>query len=1218
MLSEGAAAGPHESERLRLAVEAIGAGTWYLDLTTGAAVADERFAELTGIGPGAVPDGLQRLVDLFFAGDRGAFEEKVRESADAGGVHSMRAMTDADGRVRWIEGWAHPVFQGGGETSGPPIGMIAVLVDVSDRRSMELEHSDQAAWMPRLLEITAALAATTNLPDVVEVLTKLVPPAIGARYMTLRLVSEDGAFLLPVGASALSADRGVRLEAVSIEGDMPITLAVRTGEPVFDVTIGDIVRRMPEFSEQARAIGARDEDLAVALPLRSPQRVVGVMALTVPSSAPLGKDAREFLLSVANQAAQVVERARAFEAEGRARADSEEARGRIELLLKITGALADAVDPADTLTRLADLAVPRLGDWCLIETQEGGAFRSVALASPDLSASAWLEALRSDFEPSRAHYAPVLSSGRALLLEQVGDGDLRATARSEEHLAALRELDPISLIIVPLRVRGSIFGIMSLISSRSASGRRFDAEDVAFAEEVASRGSIALENAMLHASERRAREDAERVADDVLRLQKVTAALSGTLQRSAVAATILDAGTKALGSVRGALYLAEDDALRLLSQIGYDEGALGQQRVLRPEVPNSEEADRPSLLREAAGRRSIVTVRSTEEFESEWPSLSGSWKRLGDQAAVLVPLLLEDSVLGVLYLGFGSPRALSEDESAFLMTLGRQCAQALERARLYEDEHRRRAAEEAARARLEKLHAITETALANLRLEDGLQRMLAIVVDAVDADLGAVVLYDDDSRDFRLKAVIDDDADVHLAVPVEPEGTILHKVLDGESVRAEGLSGSLVPPHPQGAVGYVLAVPLRVSGSVLGWLHVGCRSGAPREGDLADADLVRLAAEQIAVAVDRARLFEREHRIAETLQRSLLPERLPELPGVALAARYLPGSGEAQVGGDWFEVVELPDGRIAAAVGDVVGSGVRAAAAMGQFRNAMRALALEGLSSSRMLERLGDLATGLGREFATAFTLLLDPTTGMIRYSSAGHPPALVLRVDGSTVFLDAANSTPLGVEPGTAYPEAAYPLEQGDTLVLYTDGLIERRGESLDVGFERLRSVAHGQGDVEALVARLIEGLVRAGDREDDIAVLALRFLSRPLRFELSLPPTPASVAAFRSAFTTWLDEAGIGGSDALDLTLAVSEACSNAVEHAGETSAEVVLIAELRADDAMLAVRDGGRWRPPSLRPERGRGFLILRQVMDSIDVRRRPGGTEIRMHRRVGVRS
>jgi serine phosphatase RsbU (regulator of sigma subunit) len=191
------------------------------------------------------------------------------------------------------------------------------------------------------------------------------------------------------------------------------------------------------------------------------------------------------------------------------------------------------------------------------------------------------------------------------------------------------------------------------------------------------------------------------------------------------------------------------------------------------------------------------------------------------------------------------------------------------------------------------------------------------------------------------------------------------------------------------------------------------------------------------------RVYEREHRVAETLQRSLLPEKLPRIEGVELAARYLPAGEGTAVGGDWYDAAELPDGRLALVVGDVVGHGLRAAAVMGQLRNAFRAYSLVESSPAEMVARLNRLAVKSDEGvMATVLYLALDRDTGEIAYSSAGHPPALLLTPEGAR-YLEGGRSVPVGAADIVTFREERTTLPPDSTLLLYTDGLVGRRSST-------------------------------------------------------------------------------------------------------------------------------------------------------------------------------
>jgi PAS domain S-box-containing protein len=283
-----------------------------------------------------------------------------------------------------------------------------------------------------------------------------------------------------------------------------------------------------------------------------------------------------------------------------------------------------------------------------------------------------------------------------------------------------------------------------------------------------------------------------------------------------------------------------------------------------------------------------------------------------------------------------------------------------------------------------------------------------------------------------------------------------------------------------------LVVPLTARGRTFGVISLLYLSAGLRYTE-DDLQILVDVARRSALALDNARLYAREHRIAVTLQRSLLPGRLPELPGLTLAARYEPGDGD--VGGDWYDVVALPDGRVGCVVGDIVGRGIDAASAMGQLRSAVRVYAAERRSAGEVLSAVDLLARSLGVGFmATLVYLIVDAAGETVELASAGHPPPLLLTPDRGARYLSSGRSAPLGVGDAERRLGATEPFPSGSTLVLYTDGLIERRGEPLDAGLHNLATIATAApAEPERLVDTIV-GTLRDGVGEDDVAVLAIR----------------------------------------------------------------------------------------------------------------------------------
>jgi serine phosphatase RsbU (regulator of sigma subunit) len=235
-----------------------------------------------------------------------------------------------------------------------------------------------------------------------------------------------------------------------------------------------------------------------------------------------------------------------------------------------------------------------------------------------------------------------------------------------------------------------------------------------------------------------------------------------------------------------------------------------------------------------------------------------------------------------------------------------------------------------------------------------------------------------------------------------------------------------------------------------------------------------------------------ERRLAQTLQRSMITTQLPEVAGVELAARYLPGGRDTEVGGDWYDVVGLPCGRIAVVIGDVVGRGIEAAVTMSQLRTALRAYAIDGLEPAEVVRKLHRMTDHLAEGLSTTLVYLdLDTATGELRYVSAGHLPVLHLDASGVSSFLEGARSTPLGTLPdGAGIPQARLVLQPGECVFLYTDGLVERRDDGIINRLEQLRTTLAGAPeDLEACLDHVTATMVGDLVRSDDVALLKLRY---------------------------------------------------------------------------------------------------------------------------------
>jgi anti-sigma regulatory factor (Ser/Thr protein kinase) len=524
-----------------------------------------------------------------------------------------------------------------------------------------------------------------------------------------------------------------------------------------------------------------------------------------------------------------------------------------------------------------------------------------------------------------------------------------------------------------------------------------------------------------------------------------------------------------------------------------------------------------------------------------------------------------------------------------------------QRAELRSGEEHARARAEAAMKRVVAHQSIAEATRAHMSLSELLRNLLDVVVDAVGAEQAAVVLREDDSNEFVLKATTNSASSAGQRTVMLGEG--LAGVAAAQRHR-------VVQSEPAAA-----AVPLVADGSLLGVLEVVGAAGRPFTDD--EVQLLEFAGQRMALAVDRARLHDETRHIAETLQRRLLPDRLPQIPGIELAARYLPGGPGAEVGGDWYDALFHGDGRVGLVMGDVVGRGIDAASLMGQLRTAFRAYAIEEPSPARVLRRLNGVFSQFGPDqMATLVLLLFDPESSSVCVCSAGHPPPLIVAPDGSASFIEHERELPLGVLPYASFSERVVPFEPGSVALLYTDGLVEHR-DDIRTGLAALKHAAEGHAhDAEALCDRVLATLLPDGAADDDAALLAIRNVPMPAdRLELRLPAEPHALLVMRRSLGRWLNAGPVTRRECYELMVACGEACANAIEHAYPPSGgDFTLTALRRNGDIEIKVSDSGSWRPR--RPDdRGRGVDLIRKLVDDLDIARGSSGTTVTLRRRLG---
>ena len=612
-----------------------------------------------------------------------------------------------------------------------------------------------------------------------------------------------------------------------------------------------------------------------------------------------------------------------------------------------------------------------------------------------------------------------------------------------------------------------------------------------------------------------------------------------------------------------------------------------------------------------AAERTAVVIDDIDHADILNPIL----REKGIRSLLGVPLLVEGRVLGVLHVGTLTPRRFTEHDRDLLQLAADRAALAIEHGQLYERERNARLRAERAQADMHAVQRVTDAGLAYLPLDELLEELLVRTREILVADTAAILLLDEEADVLRARAAkgIEEEVEQGVRIPVG-RGFAGRIAAERTAVVIDDVDHAdiLNPILREKGIRSLLGVPLLIEGRVLGVLHVGTLT--PRRFTEHDRDLLQLAADRAALAIEHAQLYE-ERRLATALQQALLPQQLVSIPGLAVAARYLPAVQGSSLGGDWYDVFAVTGRRVGIAVGDVVGRGLPAAALMAQLRTALRAYAFEGHEPAVVVERLNRMLGQLEpATMTTALYLELDPEEERIRTVSAGHPPPLVIDPDGRARYLQVSGDVALGVSRAWRYREHEAALPAGSTIVLYTDGVVERRGEPLDDGLERLRRVAErGHPDVEALCDAILEELV-AGP-SDDVAVLAARLEPLGDRLTTSWPAQAGVLSGIRQLLRRWLRHQGARDDEAYDIVVACQEACANAIEHAYAPGDEAfTLDASVTAGVVEITIRDHGRWRAARGR-HRGRGMPIMETLMDAVHVEQTPDGTAVVLRRRLG---
>jgi serine/threonine-protein kinase RsbW len=590
---------------------------------------------------------------------------------------------------------------------------------------------------------------------------------------------------------------------------------------------------------------------------------------------------------------------------------------------------------------------------------------------------------------------------------------------------------------------------------------------------------------------------------------------------------------------------------------------------------------------------------------------------------VAVRLESEGSTLGGISIGFDDGRRIDDHDRELLEALARRGARALERMRLFHESRSARRQAEQDRARVESQRQLSVRLSRAATAGQAAQIVLTEAVAILNAPAGAIALAREDG-DLEFVAI-------HGMAEGEPSRvprpTVADRMATTEAYRTarEVMVPTSTEHRERFPDGYAIAggrgravwaLPILVDGAPIGALFLAFDEGSPPNED--DRAAIRALAALVAQALRRARSSDVARDAAARLQRVMLPADLPTPAGLSVRGLYRAAGEHVEVGGDWYDAVELADGRLMVAVGDVVGRGIGAAATMGQLRVAWRALAAEAEGPADLLRALDRFSRDLpGAEMTTVACAEVDRLARRVRYACAGHLPPLLLDREGHGRFLEDGRCVALAVTDQEPWNEGIALLHEGDTLVLFTDGLVERRETLLDEGFERLRSLAESFADSrDTLGEELAAAMIDEERAADDVAILTITMVPA---LERSMPADPARLAPTRAAMRGWLGDRDVGSDAIADIVLATGEALANAIEHPEARDGEQIhVLCWQDGSDVIVRVVDHGPWGSASLDLSRGNGITLMRSLMDGVRIQTDEHGARVELRRSVAAGS
>jgi serine/threonine-protein kinase RsbW len=1034
-----------------------------------------------------------------------------------------------------------------------------------------------------LQRVTADLGAAMTVEEVQLVTTRSACAAVGADACLLALVDTESSVLTYAETDAYPPDLRSLLPTSLDPASSPVAGVLADGKSViFDTSVA-LVDAYPQLRDLVTAMpfGAR-----AFVPVGTPGAATGVLIASSADEGWFDADAVRLLEAIAGQCGQALERAILYR-DARAATDRAAALHAATLALAEATTIGDAAGSAVAFAR--DVVDAEIAALLLLDPETHRLSVADHAGVPRRLLDRWgtmpMDALRivdRAIDSRRAQWATT-----------------DELARDDAALAA--DLQPLGIGtvgVLPLISVGGVLGFLGIGRlAADAPDRRMQDTLEAYAERV----GAAIYRARLLETERRTRRQLERTLSRLSRLQTVSDAISQAVPAHEVAATALRASIDALGALGGGAYLVEGDLLRQVAAAGVFTSAVAGQMDTVPL-----DADMAMCAAFATGTVNWVPTRT--EWRRRYARGAAMFQGIA-RSSIAIPFTLEGRVLGVMTLVFADENVLDRSERRLARTIGHQAAVALERSQLHEREVARSRRTEQIQHLIAELAGSTDPAAISSILT-------STALEVLGAAGAAVVLTDEDETAEVVSATGFGSAVVDaIATDERAPGRAalatgrpsLSRTREGVADRYPGLGDDLGEA--------VAELPLLTGGTTLGALVVSF--AAPQRFDLEHIDLLAAIASEAAQAIARARVHRREREISRILQQSLLPdEPTGSWNGARVTTWYSAGSRYLEVGGDWYDAIELPDGRLGVSIGDVVGRGLRAAAAMGQLRSALRGIALEMRGPAATLEALNRFATRTpGTELATVAYGEYDAMTGAFVYACAGHPPPVAC-IAGRAVALQDGRSPLLAAGYDGPRAEATVMLPPGSTLVLYTDGLIERRDEPFHRGIDRLRDTIEASSTSEpaALAAALVDAVLGDRDRTDDAALLVLR-TGDPIPFAMTLDDAPEGLRPMRHRLRAWLELRGCAPNDADAVVLAVNEAAANAIEHGyRDATGPVTLTGDVIEGDLRISVEDRGDWRTADPDPARGRGLPLMRTLMDVVEIERLDPGTRVVLSRRV----